>query len=44
MSELRKVNVGLGPRAYDILIGPGLIADAGRLISERLPDARVAES
>ena len=42
MSEPRKVTVGLGPRAYDILIGPGLLAEAGRLIAERLPGARVA--
>jgi 3-dehydroquinate synthase len=37
-----KVEVGLGDRAYDILIGPGLIADAGARISERLPGVRAA--
>ena len=30
------VPVALGPRSYDILIGPGLIARAGTLIAERL--------
>ncbi|MGL4397017.1 MAG: 3-dehydroquinate synthase [Hyphomicrobium sp.] len=32
----RSVPVALGARAYDVLIGPGLLADAGRLIVERL--------
>ena len=36
------VPVGLGERAYDILIGPGLIADAGRLLAERFPGRRFA--
>ncbi|MCX5521168.1 3-dehydroquinate synthase [Kaistia defluvii] len=36
------VRVALGERAYDILIGRGLIADAGRAIAERLPKARAA--
>lgn len=31
------VPVALADRSYDILIGPGLIADAGRQITERLP-------
>jgi 3-dehydroquinate synthase len=38
----RTVTVGLGDRAYDILIGPGLIARAGEEIAARLPRARVA--
>lgn len=37
-----KVVVGLGERAYDILIGPGLIGRAGKEISERLPGIRAA--
>ncbi|MBX3578686.1 MAG: 3-dehydroquinate synthase [Rhizobiaceae bacterium] len=36
------VTVGLGERAYDILIGPGLIARAGELVAERLPGVRAA--
>ena len=36
------VNVGLGERAYDILIGDGLIARAGREIAARLPGIRTA--
>ncbi|QJE74025.1 3-dehydroquinate synthase [Aerophototrophica crusticola] len=31
------VRVALGDRGYDILIGPGLVADAGRHVAERLP-------
>ena len=42
MTERRKVTVGLGARAYDILIGPGLVIEAGRLIAERWPGVRVA--
>ncbi len=42
MSEPVKVEVGLGARAYDILIGPGLLARAGAEIAARLPGARVA--
>ena len=42
MTERRKVTVGLGARAYDILIGPGLIGEAGALIKARFPGARVA--
>ena len=38
----RIVTVGLGVRAYDILIGPGLIGRAGAEIAARLPKARVA--
>ena len=32
----RVVGVPLPGRAYDVMIGPGLVADAGRLIAERL--------
>jgi 3-dehydroquinate synthase len=34
--QVRTVRVALGQRSYDILIGPGLIAGAGRLVAERL--------
>jgi 3-dehydroquinate synthase len=37
-----KVEVGLGARAYDILIGPGLIGRAGEEIARRLPNVRAA--
>ncbi|RJG43821.1 3-dehydroquinate synthase [Mesorhizobium sp. DCY119] len=37
-----KVSVGLGDRAYDILIGSGLIARAGAEIAARLPGIRAA--
>ena len=36
------VEVGLGDRAYDILIGPGLLSRAGEQISNRLPGIRAA--
>jgi 3-dehydroquinate synthase len=36
------VEVGLGERGYDILIGPGLLASAGEEISRRLPGVRAA--
>jgi 3-dehydroquinate synthase len=36
------VEVGLGTRSYDILIGPGLIGRAGEEIAKRLPDIRTA--
>jgi len=36
------VEVGLGERAYDILIGPGLISRAGAEIARRLPGVRAA--
>jgi len=42
MSATVKVEVGLGERAYDILIGPGLLAHAGEEIARRLPGARAA--
>lgn len=34
------VPVPLGDRAYDVLIGPGLVARAGTLIAERYPNVR----
>ncbi len=34
------VRVGLGARAYDILIGTGLIDAAGAAIAERMPGVR----
>ncbi|MEP1587153.1 MAG: 3-dehydroquinate synthase [Tateyamaria sp.] len=36
------VHVPLGARAYDVVIGPGLLAQAGALISPMLPRPRVA--
>ncbi|MET0313330.1 MAG: 3-dehydroquinate synthase, partial [Hansschlegelia sp.] len=30
VAEAERVRVGLGERSYDILIGPGLLAQAGR--------------
>ncbi|WP_299545944.1 3-dehydroquinate synthase [uncultured Tateyamaria sp.] len=36
------VHVPLGDRAYDVLIGPGLLAEAGALIAPLLPRRRVA--
>jgi len=36
------VHVPLGDRAYDVLIGPGLLAEAGALILPLLPRPRVA--
>ena len=42
MSEPVTVTVGLGERAYDIVIGSGLLARAGEEIATRLPGTRVA--
>ncbi len=44
MSEqgIETVHVKLGDRSYDILIGAGLIADAGSQIARRLPGAQAA--
>ncbi len=42
MTEITKVEVGLGDRAYDILIGPGLAGRAGEEIAARLPGIRAA--
>ncbi|WEX10080.1 3-dehydroquinate synthase [Chelativorans sp. AA-79] len=41
-TSLATVPVGLSDRAYDILIGPGLIARAGGEIASRLPGIRTA--
>ena len=41
-SVVRKVHVPLGERAYDILIGPGLIASAGGEIASRLKGRKAA--
>ena len=38
----RTVPVGLGARAYDVLIGPGLVTETGRLIATRLGPAKCA--
>lgn len=40
--DIRTVSVGLGERAYDILIGDGLIDRTGAEITARLPGIRVA--
>ncbi|AXS42289.1 3-dehydroquinate synthase [Breoghania sp. L-A4] len=37
-----RVRVELGDRGYDILIGPGLISEAGANLAEKFPDARLA--
>ena len=42
MSEPVKVEVGLGERAYDILIGSGLLGRSGEEIARRLPGTRAA--
>ncbi|MEM6588603.1 MAG: 3-dehydroquinate synthase [Pseudomonadota bacterium] len=39
---MEKVHVALGDRAYDVLIGPGLLARAGALIAPLLNRPRVA--
>jgi 3-dehydroquinate synthase len=39
---MRAVNVPLGARAYDVLIGPGLLSETGRLIAKRLGAAKCA--
>ena len=41
-SEERLVHVPLGERAYDILIGPGLIGRAGGEISTRIKGRKAA--
>ncbi len=38
----RSVRVALGARAYDVLIGAGLIEEAGRLVATRLGKAKCA--
>ena len=42
MTGPRTVEVGLGERAYDILIGDRLIEAAGEEIARRVPGARAA--
>lgn len=42
LAQVRTVNVPLGSRAYEVLIGPGLIGRAGALIGARLGTARCA--
>jgi 3-dehydroquinate synthase len=42
LHDVRSVNVPLGERAYDVLIGPGLLARAGELIASRIGKARCA--
>ena len=42
VSERRKVEVRLGPRAYSILIGPGVIDEAGAEIMRIAPGAKCA--
>ena len=41
-NDARKVRVELGDRAYDILVGPGLVAEAGKHLSPLLRRKRVA--
>jgi 3-dehydroquinate synthase len=41
MGDDSRLRVELGPRSYDILIGPGLIAEAGRHIGPLLAERRV---
>lgn len=42
MSATKTVHVALGTKAYDIQIGTGLLADAGRQIADLRPKARCA--
>ena len=42
MTQAASVHVPLGDRAYDVLIGPGLLGDAGRVIAPLLQRPRVA--
>lgn len=42
LDDVRKVRVPLGDRAYDVLIGPGLLGRSVSLIAERLGAARCA--
>ena len=42
MTQAASVHVPLGDRAYDVLIGPGLLSDAGRVIAPLLQRPRVA--
>ncbi len=38
----RRIEVGLGERSYDVLVGPGLIARAGELVAPHAPRRRTA--
>lgn len=40
-TNVEKLRVELGNRSYDILIGPGLVANAGPIIKDVLPQPRV---
>ena len=42
LSEPIKVNVGLGTRAYDIVIGRGLVKTLGSRVAALRPGAKVA--
>jgi 3-dehydroquinate synthase len=42
MSALRTIRVGLDARAYDVLVGPDLLAEAGARIAPFAPRGRVA--
>ncbi len=42
MSDRQRLSLDLGPRSYDILIGPGLIDELGELLSPLLPGRQVA--
>ena len=42
MTQAASVHVPLGDRAYDVLIGPGLLGDAGRALAD-LEDSELAE-
>ena len=39
---IRRIEVGLGERAYEVLVGPGLVAEAGRLVAPMLKRRRTA--
>jgi len=39
---MRRIEVGLGDRAYEVLVGPGLIDRAGELVGPLLPRRRAA--
>jgi len=39
-NDVTKVSIALGERAYDILIGAGLLEQAGTLLGEKFPGAR----
>lgn len=39
-TDTKTVNIGLDERQYDILIGPGLLEKAGKILLEKFPGAR----